>query len=112
MLQVITKQPVITDISWQCRSDSVNVVFFQFDRGAEEVNEIQINHDDLRGWLESGTKLEWDDTKQVQQGGEIVQVGGVGEYGYIEYVEDVMTPEVMHEYLTAKGLTNLKYKPD
>ncbi len=67
-----------------------------------------ISHELFRTWLEDNGRLEWV-SDSSDHTGQHVQV--TGQIGYVEFLNGRLDAELIHEYLTEKGLTSLKYNP-
>jgi hypothetical protein len=106
-------RPHITELSHAAHSDCVRVELWEcYSPNTEDVRSVDIPHNELREWLEEGNYLFWDNTHHVQEGGELVERGMIGEYGYIEFVEDpeLMTQELMYKFLAEKQYTHLPFQ--
>jgi hypothetical protein len=69
-----------------------------------------ISHDCFRAWLDDNDRLEWTtDTSHTVTGAHVQESG---KWGYWDYLNAFLDADLVYEYLTDKGLTNLKYQPE
>jgi hypothetical protein len=69
-----------------------------------------ISHDCFRAWLDDNDRLEWTtDTSHTVTGAHVQESG---KWGYWDYLNAFLDAYLVYEYLTDKGLTNLKYQPE
>lgn len=94
--------PVIVDIETEITTYYLQCDLIKLIPGFDEpqVKQMNIRHDCLEPWLSAKGYLDWTNDSADYKG-EHQQESG--QYGYIDYVRNVITPEIIHEYLFDQG---------
>ena len=99
------KKKTVYDIYHECRTDYVLVNMDCMDEDGEEVsNEVLIMHGDLQKWLKDTDRLTITIGSNHMEGGVLVEDEQTAEIGYVDYIEDYMTPSDIKAFMIFKGL--------
>jgi len=99
------ERKTVYDIFHENRTDYVLVSLDCIDQEGEEVSdEVFIMHGDLLKWLKDTDRLEITIGTNHMEGGEIVEDEKSAEIGYVEYIEEHMTPSDIKAFMLHKGL--------
>lgn len=99
------KKKTVYDIFHECRTDYVLVNLDCIDHEGEEcTDEVFIMHGDLYKWLKDTDRLEMTTGSNHMEGGEIVEGEETAEIGYVDYIEEHMTPSDIKAFMLYKGL--------
>ncbi len=109
LIQSKTHTTVIVDIeteilSYYLQCDPI-VIDPLFDE-PQKARRINIRHDVLEPWLSAKGYLDWTND-DADYKGEHQQDSG--SYSYLDYVRDIITPEIIHEYLFDAGRISLAF---
>lgn len=99
------ERKTVYDIFHENRTDYVLVSLDCIDQEGEECSdEIFIMHGDLLKWLKDNDKLTITEGTNHMEGGDIVEDEKSAQIGYVEYIEEHMTPSDIKAFMQFKGL--------
>lgn len=98
---------VIADIEWEVTTDFIKADLIEMEADNDEPisHPINIKHKDFHAWLSKKEYMEWVHNTSDTVTGEHVQT--TGKIGYIEYIQNNLTTDIIHEYLFETGKTTL-----
>jgi len=101
--------PVIVDIETEILTYYLQCDPIVIDPAYDEpqkAKRMNIRHDILEPWLDAKGYLDWTENSSDYKG-EHKQESG--QTGYIDYIKDIITPEIIHEHLFDKGRITLAF---
>lgn len=100
---------VVADVEWEVTPDYVQADLIEVEVGEEETvnHPVNIKHKDFLSWLDKNEYLEWESNTSDIVTGEHVQT--TGKIGYIDFIKNNLTAEIIHEFLFETGRTELAF---
>lgn len=100
---------VVADVEWEVTLDYVQADLIEVEVGEEEAinHPVNIKHKDLLAWLDKKEYMEWESNTPDTVTGEHVQI--IGKIGYLDFVRNELTAEILHEFLFETGKTDLAF---
>lgn len=100
---------VVADVEWEVTPDYVQADLIEVEVGEEDVinHPVNIKHKDLLAWLDKKEYMEWESNTSDIVTGEHVQT--IGKIGYIDFITNNLTAEIIHEFLFETGRTELAF---
>lgn len=108
LTQSKTLTPVIVDIEFEVTSHYIQCDIVRLYPGFDEpsIKRMNIRHELLNSWLSDKGYLDWQTNGSDHNG---MHVQDNGQYGYVDYVDQIITPEIIHEYLFDTGRVSMAF---
>ena len=101
---------VIENIEYEVTTGFVRVdLFTTVDEQDDKTLPYFIRLEELHEWLSYSGYLEWETNHSHTVTGQHVQESGL--IGFVDFLQNHLTDEILYDYLTAKGTINLEYRP-
>jgi hypothetical protein len=100
---------VVADIEWQIKTDFIVCDMICVEDGNcddPKRRTKNVLHQPFHTWLEDSEYLEWETNHSDRNGLHLQESGKIG---YVDFINNNLTAEILHEYLFDTGRTSLAF---